>query len=84
MPIELGQEAKDTITGFQGVVICVAQWLHGCRRLTIQPRELRDGKPVECCTFDEPQLLEITSVAEPSTSEAGGPRPEPRRQSAPK
>lgn len=58
--IALGDLAQDTITGFTGVVICVSQWLHGCRRLTLQPRDLKDGKPIESVTFDEPQLLLLT------------------------
>lgn len=78
--INLGDTARDTITGFEGVVVCVSQWLHGCQRLTLQPRELKDGKPVEACTFDEPQLEKITRTPEGVTSDGGGPRPEPVRR----
>ena len=40
--IQLGDRAKDRISGFEGIVIGIGQWLHGCRRISIQPTELRD------------------------------------------
>lgn len=81
--IELGDIAKDSITGFEGVVTCVAQWLHGCRRLTLQPQELRDGKPVETSSFDEPQLVLVAKQAAAASNETGGPRPEPSKHAQP-
>ena len=79
--IELGEVARDTITGFTGVVICRSKWLHGCERLTLQPKELKDGKPIEASTFDEPQLELVKEQARHAgTSATGGPRPEPSRQ----
>lgn len=77
--IRLGDVARDTITGFSGVVVCVAKWLHGCERLTLQPQELRDGKPVDLQTFDRPQLELVTPRVAKGTSNTGGPRPEPQR-----
>lgn len=78
--IELGDEARDTITGFRGVVVADTKWLHGCRRLTLQPRTLHEGKPVEPLSFDEPQLELIPAQREPGTGRTGGPRPEPRQR----
>lgn len=83
MPINLGDTARDVITGFAGVVICEANWLHGCRRLTLQPRELKDGKPVDYLTFDEPQLERVDAPQQAATTvtvDTGGPRPEPVRR----
>lgn len=82
--IELGDEARDTITGFQGVVVADTKWLHGCRRLTLQPRTLHDGKPVDPLSFDEPQLELIPSKPEPTTGRTGGPRAEPTRAFSPR
>ncbi len=86
MTIELGDEARDTVTGFTGVVISEHKWLHGCRRLTLQPRELKDGKPIDSHTFDEPQLELVRRAAAKGTDDTGGPRdetvaarPEPER-----
>ena len=76
----LGATYRDTITGFEGVCICISEWLHGCRRLTLQPKAMHEGKPVESWTFDEPQLEVVPDAATvPGTSDTGGPRPEPRR-----
>ena len=78
--IQLGDEAKDTITGYKGVVVCVGQWLHGCKRLTIQPQGLKDGKPHEALTFDLPQLVLVKSNGHIPNVSKGGPRPEPVRR----
>lgn len=88
--IELGDEVKDQVSGFAGVVVCVAQWLHGCRRITVQPRDLKDGKPIDTYTFDELQLVVVNKAVVPSTPagvpapapttrRTGGPRPDPTR-----
>lgn len=50
---ELGDHAKDGITGFEGIVMGRGQWLHGPDRIIIQPTRLdRDGKPVSEEHFD--------------------------------
>jgi hypothetical protein len=79
--ITLGDVARDSITGFEGVVVCVSECLHGCRRFTLQPKALHDGKPVEPASFDEPQLVLVFNHGmrrEPDKT--GGPRPEPTRR----
>jgi hypothetical protein len=78
--LTLGDLAQDTITGFEGIVICVSTWLHGCRRLTLQPREIKDGKVVEPATFDEPQLQLVTKNVFDGSNDTGGPRPEPLKR----
>lgn len=82
--IALGDVAKDTVTGFQGVVVGRHEYLHGCVRLQLQPQELKDGKPIEACTFDEPQLTVVKRKAAATTSNTGGPRPEPTRPAVPR
>lgn len=72
--IKCGDEAKDMITGFSGVVVAVTTWLHGCRRITIQPRELKDGKRVESDTFDEMQVEVITPAPRKEPVKTGGDR----------
>lgn len=78
--INLGDVARDTITGFTGVVVAETKWLHGCVRLTLQPKELHEGKPIEGLTFDEPQLERVVVKAAKGTTGTGGPRPEPVRR----
>lgn len=89
MRINLGDVARDKITGFQGIVVARTKWLRNCDRLTIQPRELHDGKPIESQTFDEPDLafVEHSEVceceqqpAEVVSGKTGGPRSEPTRR----
>lgn len=78
--IHLGDTAKDTITGYEGVVVARTLWLHGCERITIQSRELKDGKPVDSCTFDVEQVELVQSVRPREVVATGGPKPEPVRQ----
>jgi len=82
--IELGDIARDTITGFQGVVVARTKWLHGCERITLQPKEMKDGKPIDNYSFDVPQCELVQSSAHRGTDDTGGPRPEPVRASAPR
>jgi len=72
--IKLGDRVKDTVTGFVGIVTCISDWLNGCRRLTIQPEETRDGRPLDAFTFDAEQikLVKVGAVPGPE-SEHGGP-----------
>ena len=56
MGIEKGDLVKDKITGFQGVVVCVLDYLHGCFRLAVQSLELKDGLPKDHQYFDSHQL----------------------------
>jgi hypothetical protein len=60
--IELGSKVKDRISGFVGIVYARTEWMYGCRRYTVQPQELKDGRPVESVAFDEDQL-EVLEVA---------------------
>ena len=68
-----GDIVKDTITGLKGMVTARTQWLNNCNTYRVQPRELKDNKPVDSSHFDEPQLkLVEKEVAEPS-AKTGGP-----------
>jgi hypothetical protein len=78
--ILLGDLAEDTITGYKGVVVAVTDWLNGCRRLTLQAKELtKDGKPVESYTVDSEDALLLKAKKRTSSVPAGGPRPDPVR-----
>jgi hypothetical protein len=79
--ITLGDRVKDTISGFQGILVARTKWLNGCERLTIQPEKLNAGKCIDQETFDAKQVeLVKAGVIEYTDPENGGPRPEPRRQ----
>lgn len=83
--IELGDIAKDPVTGIQGVVVALTKWLHGCVRFTLQPlgKKKKDGVPHENHSFDEPQLVLVKKAFLKETHDTGGPRPEPRRRREP-
>lgn len=91
--IKLGCEAQDAITCYTGVVVCISEWLNGCKRVTIQTKELHDGKPIESQTFDIEQLELVTeetvftrtidAAKRVAKSLTGGPHDQPSRNPAP-
>ncbi len=85
--IQLGDRARDKITGFEGVVTSITYWLNGCRRIGIQPENLKDSIPVESHAFDGPQVELISRADEPSEPEyekTGGPAFKPAVKKNPK
>lgn len=76
--IELGDVVRDTVTGFKGVVVGDYLFLHGCRRLSVQPQEMRDGKPIDAVTFDELQLELVSSKRHSAKRDTGGPQNDPK------
>ena len=44
---ELGREAKDVITGFNGIITARIEYLHSCNYYLIAPRVLDEGKFAE-------------------------------------
>jgi hypothetical protein len=79
MAIKNGDVVKDKITGLQGVVVSTHDYMYGCRRFSVQPMQLHEGKPVEPSSFDEPQLDLIAEGGMPAKTglEPGGPRNDP-------
>lgn len=87
--IFLGDVARDTITGYEGRVIGITEWLYQCRRLGIQPMKLdKEGRPFDIQWFDELQCEVVEAIkkeVEPKPNgETGGPMPTPVRNSDPK
>jgi hypothetical protein len=94
--IQLGDRVRDRISGFEGIVVGISEWLYGCRRPVVQPTTLTDGKPTDSQSFDEPQLeliekavIVVRVVNPPDVREAalpektGGPRATPSRRPTP-
>ena len=88
MKINLGDEARDMVTGFKGVCVARTEWLNGCARVTLQPKMGKDGKHPDAVSFDEPQLKLIKAKkvvtedmkrAEKGEPRTGGWKPEPMR-----
>lgn len=80
--IELGDDVKDNITGYAGVVIAFTTWLNKCRRITVQSRELKDGKPIDSQVFDIEQLTIVKKGRQPEKAYTGGARPDTGARSA--
>jgi len=59
MTIQLGDEVKDTITGFKGVAVIRHSYLQGCDRITIIGKSTTDKPDPPELSFDEPQLALI-------------------------
>jgi hypothetical protein len=82
--IQLGDLVRDRITGFEGVVECISEWLNSCRRITVKPIFLKDGVTVKNETFDAPQLevIEAGYFDKPvirKGEKTGGPSISPKR-----
>lgn len=78
--VQLGDLAMDTLSGFEGVVVGVTQWLNACRHIGLKPKGLdKDGKPRETQWFDEPQIeVKCPEYFKPDAvdpGETGGPVP---------
>ena len=73
--IRLGEEVKDRITGFRGIVISRSQWLTNCNTYGIKSQELKDNVPLDTQWFDEPTLetLLMSIPIVESNRETGGP-----------
>jgi len=77
----LGSKVKDTLTGFSGIATARTEWLYGCARISIEPTELKDGKPIEAQWFDEQRVEVIKelapTVSKDSSATSGGPQRDP-------
>jgi len=69
----LGDEVKDLITGFSGIVYSRTQWIHNCNTYGIKSKTLKDNKPMDNEFFDEPQLQIIAEKQIKEDRETGGP-----------
>ncbi len=77
--VVLGQEYKDVVTGFKGIAVAATTFLHGCRRIGLQPKVDKDGEIPDSMQFDEPQLEATKKPPVPKDNERknGGPPPYP-------
>lgn len=80
----MGDEVKDQITGFQGIVITQLRWFTGCNRYNVQSKKLgKDGEPGTLEGFDEISLRLIKAgavklIPPEIHTPPGGPRNDPK------
>lgn len=93
-PVALGDEVRDQITGFQGIVVSLTEWFNACQRANVQP-PCEAGKVSVPVTevFDVEQLTVITphkikrvhaQKIEAGDPNPGGPTPLPNRETTPR
>jgi hypothetical protein len=76
--INLGDKARDRVSGYEGVCMAKISYLTGCNQVGIKPQgQKADGGTFDCLYFDEPfvEVIEanfITPVV-PRDADAGGP-----------
>jgi len=76
------EEVRDKVTGFRGVITGRTEWAYGCRRYSVQPKGLKNGRPVEAMGFDELALVRVKAVPKVRKkiqTRRGGPHAEPTR-----
>lgn len=81
---DLGSKARDTITGFEGI-IGRTDWISGCSRYGLKSQKLKDGLPQEDQWFDE-NMMELVAekVVKEGDHKPGGPRDNPKINKDPK
>jgi hypothetical protein len=71
-----GEEVKDVVSGFTGIIDCSSIWLNGCIRYSIQPKmkEGETSKP-DSIWMDEENLQKISDGVKKAIkpSPTGGP-----------
>lgn len=94
-PIGLGDEVRDRVTGFQGIVASLTEWFNRCQRAGVQP-PIEEGKMTVPAAeaFDVEQLdivvhqkvvqkgIDDGASQKPTTT--GGPMPNVRQHDTPK
>lgn len=74
LKVKLGDEVRDTVSGFVGVIVAEHKYLNGCTRMSVQPPVDKDGKLPNSSSFDHPQLeLVKKEVVEEGDHSTGGP-----------
>jgi hypothetical protein len=81
---EIGDTAKDTISGFIGVVTSETFYLNGCIRLGISPPVGKDGKLNSSEFFDIEQVALVKKGTHKPLQPSGGPMPAPMPRSNPR
>lgn len=82
---ELGDLARDRVSGYEGIIIARTEWLNRCIRVGLQARGSQaSGKPLDDCWCDIEQVEILQKGAYAlKKSQTGGPMPTPQRLADP-
>ena len=75
--IKLGVEARDKVTGFEGIVIARTEWMTGCDQYVLKMKVKKGAIPDDGQWFDEGTLEIIGSgihSKDVKSKEDGGPK----------
>lgn len=78
---QIGQKARDVVTGFTGTIIGRCEHITTCNTYGLQPPVKADGDYMNAQWFDEPRL-EVVRAEQPAVENGGtgpGPAPQPTR-----
>lgn len=75
----LGDEVKHKLHGFAGVITARIEYATGCLQYHVNPKKLKDGKPLEAIWFDETTLTLTKKANRTKKKLTGGPQPTPNR-----
>ncbi len=71
--LKFGNEVKDKITGFKGIIIGKVEYITGCDQYLIQPKCKKDGIKPEAVWFDVDRLQVVSKKAITYGSKKNGP-----------
>jgi hypothetical protein len=79
--IRMGWRVRDSVTGYEGIVIGRTEWMYGCTRIGVQQAGLHEGKPRDPEWFDEQRLhvieMAVVECSPESSAVTGGPQRDP-------
>lgn len=79
--VELGDQVRDKVTGFKGIVTGKAQYLTGCKQVMVTPRADESGKYVDACWLDVDRVEVIgKGVVKIDVVDNGGPQSAPSKR----
>jgi hypothetical protein len=78
----LGDKVKDKITGYEGIITGITNWINGCTTCCVKSQDLKDGLPKEGQWLDEPQLKLVKKSVVNAGKDPGGSMPIPKRNIA--
>ena len=61
--MQLGDYAKDRISGFEGTITGIVNYITGCRQVLLGPKTAPDGAMRDSHWFDEQRVQVITPMA---------------------
>jgi hypothetical protein len=71
--IKIGDKVRDRLSGLVGYVHGKAEYITGCNQVLVNPRTVKDDKPVDGTWIDDSRIELVESLSTPETHDRGGP-----------